>query len=99
MARYEVHDDDQGTTSMPAKAVKRAIERRLSELGGIRKVRTTLASGEAQVRVVAADGEHADELRERIEAALDYDFWIDLGLADLTYTIVIEGDHHHRRTR
>jgi len=91
MAGYEVHDFDDGSTVMPAKVIERAIERRLSPIPGVRKVRTTVAGGEAKVKVVARQGEPADELHDLVDDALGLDFWIDLGMADMTYTVIIEG--------
>jgi hypothetical protein len=90
MARYEVHDTGEGITAMPARVIQRAVDQRLSTLRGVRKVRTTVAGREARVAVVPEHEHDVDDLRDRINVALGLDFWIDLGMADITYSVKIE---------
>ncbi|MDH3500316.1 MAG: hypothetical protein OEM97_09360 [Acidimicrobiia bacterium] len=91
MARRDENDFDEAPHAAPPKVIERAIERRLSPIPGVRKVRTKVAGGEAKVKVVARQGEHADELHDLVDDALGLDFWIDLGMPDMTYSVIIEG--------
>jgi hypothetical protein len=91
MAKYEVHDTGDGTTIIPAKAIQRAVDQRVSTVRGVRTVKTTVAGHEARVAVVPERDQDGDALRDRINDALGLDFWIDLGMADMTYAVKIEG--------
>ncbi len=90
MPKRNVHDFEDGSTSINGRVIEQLVEKRLSGLRDARRVKAKVRGEQLIISVKPQHGVDPVTLRQAIDDRLDLGFWIDSGVADLPYTVTVD---------
>ncbi|MGH9245718.1 MAG: DUF6286 domain-containing protein [Acidimicrobiales bacterium] len=93
---HEVHHTDDGDTHIRGRAVLHAVRHVLEGIDGVAGVDARWAGERVNAEVQVDDGANLAEVEARAREALGHGFWINLGLADVGFNLLVT---HKTRTR
>ncbi len=96
---HNVHSFQDGETRISGKAAMRAAAREVEAIEGVTAVDASLTKKTITITVRVDDRADLDAVESQARQRLGHEFWINLGLADLTTNIVISHDPKPPRVR
>ncbi|MCA1705970.1 MAG: alkaline shock response membrane anchor protein AmaP [Actinobacteria bacterium] len=86
---HEVHHTDDGDTHIRGRAVIHAVRHVLEEIDGVAAVDARWAGKRVNAEVQVDDSANVAAVEGQARAALGHGFWINLGLADVGFNLLM----------
>ena len=94
---HHVHSTDNGATQISGRAAIHAARRKIEDVDGVVDADATITKSEMTLTVRLDDRADFETVESEIRTRLGHEFWIDLGLADLSLNLLLT--HHPRPPR
>jgi len=94
---HPVHSTDSGATQISGRAAIHAARHKIDDVDGVVDADATITKSEMTLTVRLDDRADYESVESQIRERLGHEFWIDLGLADLSLNLLLT--HHPRPPR